>query len=86
MIQRVRWANILRGETWWHDGRPYVLDTRSMDIPETIAGMIRNAAPGLVALSLRPAGGQRMVIEAERAARRRGARIIWLPYRGDANG
>jgi len=60
------------------DGRPYVCDCRSWDVPSTIAALVRNAPAGLVAISLRPYGAQ-MIAAAERAARRRNARIIWLP-------
>jgi orotidine-5'-phosphate decarboxylase len=76
-LRRIRVADVLSGSAKF-DGSPYVADCRSADIPETIAGLIRNAAPGLVAVSLRPMGGARMVVTAERAARRRGARIIWI--------
>lgn len=60
------------------DGSPWVADVRTFDIPETIVGMIRNAAPGLVAVTLGTGGGIKMMVAAERAARRRGVRILWL--------
>ena|ERR1700677_4159803 len=56
---------------------PWVADCRSFDIPPTIVGMIQNAAPGLVAVTLSVRGGIRMIQAAERAARKRGVRIIW---------
>ena len=66
---------------------PFVADARTFDIPETIAAMIRNAAPNCVAVTLRPYGGDRMTQAAESAARRRGVRILWVPagraIRGD---
>jgi hypothetical protein len=48
---------------------PFIGDCRSYDIPETIAAMIRNAAPNCVAVTLRALGGERMTAAAERAAR-----------------
>lgn len=73
MIRRVR-----NGYSAPTDGLPYVLDVRTFDIPETIAKMITNAPPGLVAVSLRNGGGRQMLHVAERAARKRNARIIWV--------
>ncbi len=57
---------------------PFVLDTRSHDIPRTIVGMIRALPQNCVALSLRVQGGPAMVSRAEAAARRRGIRILWV--------
>lgn len=62
------------------DGSPYVADCRSYDINETICAMIRNAAPGLVAVTLSPKGGPRYVKMVERAARKRGIRVLWWTY------
>lgn len=64
------------------DGRPWVADLRTFDIPETIAACIRNAAPGCVAISLSRLGGWTMVNAAEAAARERGIRVLWWigPY------
>lgn len=59
------------------DGSPWIADVRTYDISTTIANMIRMAAPGCVAVTLRPVG-QEMIIAAERAARRRGIRILWV--------
>ncbi len=58
--------------------QPFVLDTRTHDIPKTIVGMIRALPTKCVALSLRVQGGPAMIIHAESAARRRGIRILWL--------
>lgn len=72
---------IIRRWRWWHGQRPdgpFVADYRSFDIPETVAAMIRNAPPNCVAVTLRPRGGQRMTAAAERAARRKGIRILWV--------
>jgi orotidine-5'-phosphate decarboxylase len=77
MIPRVRTDG-------WVEGRhlkmqePFVLDTRSHDIPQTIVGMIRALPENCVALSLRVLGGPAMVRRAESAARRRGIRILWV--------
>jgi len=57
---------------------PFVLDTRSHDIPKTIVGMIRALPSNCVALSLRVMGGPSMIKRAEGAARRRGVRILWV--------
>ena len=57
---------------------PFVLDTRSHDIPNTIAGMIRALPAQCVALSLRLRGGTTMVRRAEREARKRGLRVLWV--------
>lgn len=78
MIQRIRPPDVLRGVFDRIDG-PYILDCRNIDITWTIRMMIRNAPPGLVAVSLRPEIGAQGIRAAEREARRRGARIFWLP-------
>jgi len=57
---------------------PFVLDTRSHDIPKTIVGMIRALSLNCVALSLRVMGGPAMIKRAEGAARRKGVRILWV--------
>ena len=62
------------------DGTPYVIDYRSYDIPETIANAIKNAPVGLVAITLSPRGGSKMVQAAEHAARKRNIRILWWTY------
>ena len=62
------------------DGSPYVIDCRSFDIPNTIAGMIENAPEGLVAITLSPRGGSKMIQVAEHAARKRNVRILWWTY------
>lgn len=59
------------------DGRPWVADVRTFDIPETIEACIRNVAPGCVAMSLSRLGGPTMIEVAERAAKARGIRILW---------
>lgn len=73
MIRRIR-----PGSPAPADGRPWVADIRLADIPSVVAGCIRSAAPGLVAISLRrscPA----MAEAAQQAAAARGVRIVWLP-------
>jgi orotidine-5'-phosphate decarboxylase len=75
IIRRVRQARL---ETPPDDGSPWVADVRTFDIPETVAAMIRNAAPGLVAVTLGTGGGIQMMVVAERAARRRNVRVLWL--------
>ena len=79
MIRRIRPPHILSGELDKLTGEPYILDCRNCDIEWTIRMMIRNAPPGMVAVSLRPEIGGFAMPGAEREARRRGARIIWLP-------
>lgn len=78
MLRRIRPPHVLAGALDTLDGTPWVCDCRTQDIPTTIAAMIRNAPAGMVAISLRPYGGG-MIRAAERAARKRGVRILWLP-------
>jgi orotidine-5'-phosphate decarboxylase len=59
------------------DGKPWVADVRSFDIPETVGACIRNAAAGCVAISLSRLGGREMVEAAEAAAKERGIRVLW---------
>lgn len=59
----------------------WVCDCRTFDIPNTIASLIRYLPTNAVAVSLRPEGGAAMIVTAERAARRRGMRILWVPVR-----
>ena len=59
----------------------FIADIRTFDIPETIVGMIRGAPSNCVAVTLRPYGGARMVAMAERAARHKGIRILWVPLK-----
>lgn len=56
---------------------PWIADVHSFDLPPTIAGCIRNAGPGCVAVVLVDRGGSEMREAAERAARERGIAIIW---------
>ena len=62
------------------DGSPYVIDCRTFDIDQTVIGMIQNAPPGLVAVTLSPRGGCGYVKTVERAARKRGIRILWWTF------
>lgn len=78
MIQRVRPHHVLAGALDRLDGSPWVCDCRNIDISDTIAAMIRNAPAGMVAISIRPDVAQHAKVE--RAARKRGTRIIWLRY------
>jgi len=77
MIPRVRTDGFVRGEHRTKVG-PFVLDTRSHDIPNTIRGFIRAIPDNCVAVSLRVQGGPAMVRVAEREARHKRIRIIWL--------
>jgi len=77
-MKRIRPRDVIIGAFDNCDGEPYVCDYRSMDIPNTIRWLIRNAPEGLVAVSLRPYGAD-MIKIAEREARKRNARIIWVP-------
>ncbi len=76
-MQRVRTDQYMRGEHLLVKG-PFVLDTRTYDIPNTIAGMVRALPKNCVGLSLGLAGGGVMIRRAEREARKRGIRIFWL--------
>ena len=76
-IRRVRWHWEPPRNACPTDGGPYVIDCRSWDITNTVVAMIRNAPPGLAAVTLSPRGGIRYVEQVERAARRRGARVLW---------
>jgi hypothetical protein len=78
MLRRIRPTHVLDGALDRLDGQPWVCDCRSWDIASTIATLVRNAPAGLVAISLRPYGAG-MIAAAERAARHRGVRIIWVP-------
>jgi len=79
MIRRIRPPDILSGALDKLDGEPYILDCRNIDIAHTIRMMVRNAPPGMVAVTIRPEGGGIMIAAAEREARHRGAHVIWLP-------
>lgn len=61
--------------TW--PSEPFVYKYRSFDIPVTIARMIAALPANCVAVGLNLRGGHRMVRAAERAARKRGMRILW---------
>lgn len=80
-----RWVR--RAKPWDNipTGRPWVADIRTFDIPETIAACIRNAAPGMIAITLSRLGGRAMVAAAEQAAKDRGIRILWWigPYNSE---
>ena len=76
-IKRIRTDQFLNGDHLTAD-RPFVLDTRSHDIPNTIGRMIRALPQNCIALSLRIIGGPAMIRRSEREARRRGIRVIWL--------
>lgn len=79
MIRRIRPPHILSGALDDLNGEPYILDCRNCDIEWTIRMMVRNAPPGMVAVSIRPEIGGFALPGVEREARHRGARIIWLP-------
>ena len=68
----------------WYGNIPakelFIADVRTFDIPETIAAMIRNAPENCVAVTLRPIGGK-MIAMAEREARRKNIRILWVTQR-----
>lgn len=81
-IRRIRPTDVVSGEWgWWKMDNPdllFVVDCRSIDVPNTIEAFIRNLPLGTVAVSLRPYGAE-MIQRAEHAARKRGVRILWLP-------
>ena len=76
MSKALPWRRI--GEPWSHPpGTPYIAMVKTFDIDQTIAGAIRNAAPGLVAVALCRLGGRDMIEAAKAAAKERGIRILW---------
>ena len=86
-IKRVRLIDMVKTDAIPRDGSLWLLDIRTFDIPNTIEACIRNAALGLVAITLSRRGGRQMIDAAERAACARGARILWWDgpdVRGDA--
>lgn len=58
----------------------FVLKHRSFDIPATIHRFILALPANCVAVGLGDFGGHAMRRQAERAARRRGIRILWRGY------
>ena len=65
---------------------PYVADCRTFDVPNTIAAMVRGAPQNCVAITLRPLGGEFMIAAAEREARHRNIRLLWVPRRAALRG
>lgn len=64
------------------NGEAYIADIRTMDIVNTIVGAIRNAMPGLVAITLAHRVGPMIapasyinIVQAE--ARKRNAEVLW---------
>ena len=57
---------------------PFIMDTRFHDVPNTVRGFIRALPKNCIAVSLRLMGGQQMIKVAEREARHKGIRILWL--------
>lgn len=76
MIPRIRTDQWVLGEHLTIKG-PFFLDTRAVDIPKTIDGLINALPDNCVGLSLRYSAVSHLH-RAERTARRRGMRIIWL--------
>ena len=77
MIKRVRTNGFVLGEHLMQKDS-FVLDTRFHDIPNTVRSFIRVLPSNCVAVSLRLQGGLRMIKVAEREARLKGIRILWL--------
>lgn len=77
MIKRIRTDAFVRGEHLTCPV-PFVLDTRFHDIPATVRGFIRALPDNCAAVSLRLVGGYNMTRIAEREARRKNVRILWL--------
>lgn len=63
-------------ESGW-PSEPFVYKYRSFDIPVTVAKMISALPANCIAVGLNLRGGHEMVRRAERAARKRGIRILW---------
>lgn len=64
------------------NGEPYICDIRTMDTTSTIVAAIRNAIPGMVAITLAIRVGPMMatasyVNAVQAAARARGAEVLW---------
>jgi hypothetical protein len=77
---RARFPNIPRWRLFDGEpdlGTPYIADCRTFDVPETIQACIRNAMPGMVAITLSTRGGPAMIAAAEKAAAERGAVVVW---------
>jgi len=81
MLRRINLSAALGGAVDRQGNAPWVCDCRTFDIPNTIASLIRYLPASAVAVSLRPEGGAAMVAVAEREARRRGMRVLWVPLR-----
>lgn len=79
MLKRINLSAALGGAVDRVGDKPWVCDCRTFDIPNTIASLIRYLPPSAVAVSLRPEGGATMIAAAEREARRRGMRVLWVP-------
>ena len=72
----------------WYEGEPpknepFICDWRSYDIPNTVVACIRSLPANCVAITLRPTpwAGRMFIPAVERAARKKGIRIIWVPMR-----
>lgn len=76
LIKIIKFRDIITEGFTWPD-EPFVYDLRSFDIPETISKMIMRCPKNLIAISLSPKGGPKMVKSAEHAARKKGIRILW---------
>lgn len=71
----------------WNDeapinGEPYIADIRTMDITSTIVSAIRNAMPGIVAITLAHRAGSMIapasyINAVQEAAHKRGIEILW---------
>lgn len=64
------------------NGEPYICDIRTMDIQNTIVSAIRNAMPGMVAITLAHRVGAMIapssyINAAQAAAKTRGAEVLW---------
>ena len=67
-------------EKGWPEKGPFVFKQRSFDIPITIHKMIMALPSNCVAVSVNLNGGPAMMIQAERAARKKGIRLLWRKY------
>ena len=77
MIPRVRTTDVMAGKHLTISG-PFVLDTRTFDIPNTMRAFVNGIPDNCVAMSSRWRGGSKMVRAVEQAARKKGIRVIWL--------
>jgi orotidine-5'-phosphate decarboxylase len=81
-VHRVRWHWDPPNNFCPNDGTPYIVDWRSWDIPNTVCTMILRLPGNPIGVTLSPRGGPEYVKLVERAARKRGIRVLWFTMKG----